>query len=317
MRKILIVVLTMAVLFSFVSFIVGNFDDSKPNNPRITITKAVEPVKNTRNRYLSNYASVPALQTIINADGSISVFDTENAIVYEYSARADFIRTQKFKKELDKVGGFTKDRNGNYYIFYAKDVADGAYDEKNIALVRYSPSGQKQREFRLEANPGGSPYGRGVMLPLRFGTCQLEISGNMIAVYFGREMFKTPDGLNHQASFGFILDINTFNLLTGEDEDTLKIPYVSHSFNQFVLPVNDGFMFVDHGDGYPRAFAFEKVTRGQGRENKKIRSFTFKSGKLIPSNFFGIKGVVGDNNTYAEMGSLAKTPNGYLFCWNI
>ena len=313
MQKTLIFALAVFVILACVPFIAGNSDNSKPNNPRETITKAIEPVKNTRNRYLSNYAFIPALQTIINADGSISVLDTENAIVYEYSARAEFIRAQRFRKELDMVGAFTKDRSGNYYIFYAKEVKEGAYDEKNMALARYSSSGQKQREFLMEAHPGGSPYGWGVMLPFRLGTCQLEISGNMIAVYFGRELFKTPDGLNHQASFGFILDINTFNLLTGEDEDTLKIPFVSHSFNQFILPVDDGFMFVDHGDGNPRAFAFEKLSKREGRENKKIRSFTFKSGKLFPTDFFGIKGVIGDNNTYAEMGSLAKTPNGYLF----
>ena len=279
--------------------------------PGVTLTEAVAPFGSTKNNYLSNWASIPNLQTVINADGSISVLDVKNAIVYEYSSNAKFVKAQRFKKELDMVGAFTKDKTGNYYIFYAEKVEEGAFDVKNMALVKYSSSGQKQREYRQEANIGDTSYGGGVKMPFYAGTCQLEISGNMIAVYFARQMFKASDGRNHQASYGFILDINTFQILT--KKNALKIPYVSHSFNQFILPVEDGFMFVDHGDGSPRAFAFEKVTRKQGVANKKIRSFTFKSGKLLPALFFGITGVQGDNSTYAEMGGLAKTPNGYIF----
>jgi len=308
-------VFTLIFVFTLMSFININTDTAnadtplKPANPGVTITEAVEPVKSTINNYLSRWASVPGLQTIVNANGNISVLDVENAIVYEYSAKAEFVKTQRFKKELDKAGAFTKDDDENYYIFYAKDVEEGAFNEINMALVKYSPSGQKLKEFRLEAKADDSF--NGVKQPFNSGTCRLEISDNMIAAYFARGMFKSIDGRSHQASYGFILDINTFERLTGKSSS--RIPYVSHSFNQFVLPTKDGFVFVDHGDGSPRAFAFEKVTmRQSGDKNKpmltfdkkNITSFFFKSGKLDP---------VGDNETYAEMGQLAKTPGGYIF----
>ena len=275
-----------------------------PNNPDLTTVQAAKPVGNTKNYYLSRWVDVPSLQTIVNLDGTISVLDADNAVVYEYSANAEFIRTQIFKKELDKVGAFAKDKNGNYYIFYAKDVAEGAFSEKNMVLVKYSASGGKLKEFWLEAQTTDEFYW-GVKIPFDAGSCKMEISGDMIAVYFARKMFKASDGLNHQASYGFILNLETFERPAGTN--AIKIPYSSHSFNQFILPVDSGFVFADHGDGYPRAFAFELVDNKNEfedywlwKENKQIASFRFA-------------GESGENYTGAEMGGLAKTPGGYMF----
>jgi len=85
------------------------------------------------------------------------------------------------------MGAFTKDKDGNYYIFYAK------------------------KDVWLEAQVNNENRSTSVKIPFRSGTCRLEISGDMIAVYFARQMFKASDNLNHQASFGFIFDINTLS----------------------------------------------------------------------------------------------------------
>ena len=271
-----------------------------PNNPDLTTVQAEKPIGNTQNYYLGNWAGVPGLQTIVNPDGTVSVLDADNAIVYEYSANAEFIRTQAFKKELDKVGAFTKDKENNYYIFYAKDVAESAHSEKNMALVKYSPSGNKLKEFWLEAETTGERWASGysgVKIPFDAGMCKMEISGDMIAVYFARLMFVAPDGLNHQASYGFVLNLDTFERPTAAN--TIRMPSAGHSFNQFILPVEGGFVFADHGDSTPRAFSFENVLQGQPY-NSRITSF-------------GFDGESGENYTGAEMGGLAKTPNGYIF----
>jgi len=266
-----------------------------PNNPDLTTVQAAKRLRGTPAGYLKNWSCVPKLQTIVNPDGGISVLDTDNAVVYEYSANAEFVRAQTFKKELDKVGAFAKDKDDNYYIFYAKDVAESAYTQKNMVLVKYSPSGAKLNEFWIEAQT--NDRFTSVKIPFDAGTCRMEISGDMIAVYFAREMFVAGDGINHQASYGFILDTGTFERLTGENAK--KMPYVSHSFNQFILPVEGGFVFADQGDAYPRAFSFESVLQGQPC-NRQIGSFIFE-------------GRSGENYTGAEMGGLAKTPNGYIF----
>jgi hypothetical protein len=75
-------------------------------------------------------------------------------------------------------------------------------------------------------------------------------------------------------------------------------PYVSHSFNLFIRPIDNGFIFADHGDAFPRAFTFSKLQNG------------IKTRQL---NGLKFPGLIGENATYAEMGGVAKTENGYIF----
>ena len=77
----------------------------------------------------------------------------------------------------------------------------------------------------------------------------------------------------------------------------LRMPSAGHSFNQFILPIKDGFMFVDHGDVGPRGFAFSTVTNF---ESKSINSFSFKQGQTY-------------QYTFAEMGGITETNSGYIF----
>ena len=200
----------------------------------------------------------------------------------------------KINKKLTMAGAFARDTNGDYYIFYGEGVGETVHSAPNMALVKYSSAGKELDTFWLDAYPSDSF--NGVKMPFAWANCKLEISGDMVAVYFGRRMFKSDDGLNHQSSCGFILDKNTFKRLTTSRTVT---PYSSHSFDQFILAENGDFVFVDLGDAYPRAFRFSKVTdRAQARQQKD--SFTFE-------------GETGNNNTGASLGGLAKTSNGYIF----
>jgi len=47
-----------------------------------------------------------------------------------------------------------------------------------------------------------------------------------------------------------MFNVNTLELIM------IDSPYVSHSFNQFILPVKDGFLYANHGDAAPRSFTF-------------------------------------------------------------
>ena len=273
------------------------------DNPRTVMIPVIEkPGYTIVDRYIKQ-AHLPLLQTVISPDGGISVMDTLHAIIYEFSASMEPIKTQTFKKELDSIGGFTKDSDGNYYIFCAKEVEEGAKTEKNMVLVKYSESGQKLNEAWFEAYLNDSR--NGVKIPFDAGTCRIEISGDMIAVYFAREMFMSGDGLNHQTSYGFILELDSFKRLTG---DSLMMAYAAHSFNQFILPIDGGFMFVDHADGNPRAFAFETVKNIQ---SDRYISAPWEWNDSIDS--FRFAGNAGDNTTHAELGGIAKTDYGYLF----
>jgi hypothetical protein len=214
------------------------------------------------------------------------------------------IKTMKFHNELETLGAFTKDREGNYYFFYVEAVGSNEKDRENMAMVKYDPSGNNQRTYKLKANADNSF--RGIQQPFNASTCRLELSGSMLAVYFARTMFVAPDGLNHQACYGFILNKDTFERVDkGQVSNsgvslagTMLMPYVSHSFNQFILPIDGGFIFADHGDAFPRGFTFAKFLNNG--DTKRLHAFQFEGG-------------AGQNATYAELGGLAKTSSGYIF----
>jgi hypothetical protein len=167
-----------------------------------------------------------------------------------------------------------------------------------MAMVHYDKEGTLVKTFRLRAQPPQSFSG--IRIPFDAGTCRLELSGSMLAVYFAREMFN-----GHQASYGFVLDKATFDRVDRGAATNAELvgantqmPYVSHSFNQFIVPIDGGFVFADHGDAYPRSFTFAEFR--PGANTKRLHAFKFP-------------GSTGANATYAEMGGLAKTQAGYIF----
>jgi formylglycine-generating enzyme required for sulfatase activity len=250
---------------------------------------------------MGSWASIPAVSTFVNDDGSVSVcaFDGTNkrTYIYEYNEELVEQKTLTFTNELDIFGAFTKDKDGNYYIFYAKST--NSKTENNMAMVKYDKNGKKTKTFYLVSDDPES-FG-GVKIPFAASTCRLEISGSILAVYFGRDMFAGNDGLSHQASYGFVLNKDTFKRLDAGTPITLdpnKIPFVSHSFDQFILPVDNGFIFADLGDANPRSFTFARFKYGE--QTQALGTFRFP-------------GTWGDNSLFSQLGGVAKTSTGYIF----
>jgi hypothetical protein len=280
----------------------GLSEESTSGNPsfvRQSVDYTIrDSVDRTGNLYISYQSQLPSVMTFINNDGSVTVCSSDEAdnvtYIYEFADDLALKRTLNFNNEAGRLGAFTKDGDGNYYFFYAAETAN--QNAENMVMVKYDNAGGKKLIFKLKANPPKSFSG--VKIPFDASTCRLAISGDMLAVYFGREMFN-----GHQASYGFVLHKDTFERIdigavTNPDNGkNLEMPYVSHSFNQFILPVEGGFIFADHGDAHPRSFAFSKFQTDGGL--KRLQAFKFP-------------GKTGENATYAEMGGLAKTANGYI-----
>jgi|GEM_PF-1155484 len=252
--------------------------------------------------YLRGWPDLASIiTTYVSNDGTVSVCSATTTVtqVYEYSSDLRHIRTMRFQNEFQKFGAFTKDNEGNFYFFYAKDVEEDDKNIENMALVKYDSSGRRLNMYRLIANAQNSF--NGIRRPFRSGSCRMEISGNMLAIYFATEMFMSQnDGLNHQASYGFIVDKNTFlRIDRGQANRSLQgVPYASHTFNQFILPVQDGFIFADQGDMYPRQFFFNRFKLDQ--RTVSLSAFRFKEGSRYQF-------------TFAQMGGLAETSGGYIF----
>lgn len=233
--------------------------------------------------------------TYVGNNGLVTICSAElnsrNLYIYEYTKDLVYIKTMQFQNTFDKFGAFTKDNEGNYYIFSANDVPEGEFYKNNMVLVKYDSNGNRTAIFNLPAQITNEFSG--VKIPFSTGSCKMEISGDLIAVYFARQMFIATDGKNHQASYGFILNKNNLARIPNT-----TIPYASHSFNQHIMPIRNGFIFIDQGDSYPRGFYFSRVLNG--RNNKSITSFAFKKGSTY-------------QNTFSQLGGLAKTNSGYIF----
>jgi len=292
----------------FLAAMISGFGFSQSMENPSSVKRAVDyairdSVDNYGNLYIRAWSTLPSVLTLVNNDGSVTVCTSDESAktthVYEYNGNLQEQKTLSFQNELGSLGAFTKDNDGNYYFFYAARAANR--DTENMAVAKYNKNGDKIKVFTLTANPPGN-FG-GIKIPFDAGTCRLELSGSMLAVYFSRERF---DG--HQASYGFVLDKDSFERVdkghayyytdgTYPKGNNL-ISFTGHSFNQFIFPIDNGFIFADHGDAYPRAFAFGKFQNG--KTTIRLNAFTFPGGK-------------GSNPTYAEMGGLAKTSTGYVF----
>jgi len=257
-------------------------------------------VDNIGNLYIRYHSYLPSVLTFVNDDGSVTVCTSDESTgtthIYEYNINLEETGTLSLQNELGSLGAFTRDSEGNYYFFYGKYTTNR--NEENMAIVECDSNGEKINTYRLRSFAPNSFDG--IRTPFRAGTCRLELSGSMLAVYFAREMYS-----GHQASYGFVLDKDTFGRIDRgamtNDNTTGSIsqmPYTSHSFNQFILPIEGGFIFADHGDGYPRNFTFARFINGSA--TKRLHAFRFPGG-------------VGANPTYAQMGGLAKTSSGYIF----
>ena len=278
----------------------------KPSATVTINTKYNVPVSiDSGNRYLwAGFDSwgnlTPSLMTYVGNDGVVSVCSVDDAAnttyIYEYTGDMRYIKTLQINNEFKKIGSFVKDNKGNYYIFYAEDVQEREFSRENMAVVKYNSKGKKTGSFRLAAQTSDEKWARGysgVKEPFASGSSRMEISGDWIAVYFARKQFAAPDGLNHQASYGFILDKNKL-----EKIPNITMPSAGHSFNQYILPVANGFIFADHGDYGPRGFYFNRIQKGQN--NSSLQSFSFKQGRVY-------------QHTFSQLGGLEKTSKGYIF----
>jgi len=247
--------------------------------------------------YLASAASIPLITTVVGNDGSVSICgvdgSTQTAYIYEYTKDLKHIKTMPFKYKHKKFGAFTKDEEGNYYFFSAEDVEEGEFDRNNVALVKYNSKGEQKVAFYL---PSRTPPD--VKNPFSSSSCRLEISGDLVAVHFATKMFKGSDGINHQASAGFTVNRNSLEKILS------RTPYTSHSLSQYIFPIRSGgFISVDQGDARPRSFVFAEQEGDMPKSS--IGSFDFKGGQ---------KSDVHYNYTFAQLGGLAKTPTGYIFC---
>jgi len=218
-------------------------------------------------------------------DGSTLACNIE---VSKYDRDFSLLSTKYLERELPYFGGVFF---GEKYNFIAFGEYNGK-EERNkevIRIVKYD------KEFnRLDS---ASIYSGefNVQMPFDTGCPRFAEDGSTLILYTSKIMFLSEDGKRHQRNLLVKLNTETMNV-SGFSE----YPWVSHSFNQFVLFDNGSPVYLDHGDGYPRAVVLNKVQKSS----------------TIPVELYSIPGESGYNETGVCVGGFEMSDSSYLVSLN-
>lgn len=271
--------------------------------------------------YLSGWDSISSpILAHINPNGTISLlvdpgFNSNYVYIYELDDFFRISKTLRINKELPLFGGFTKDDQGYYYLLFGKNLEESQKDEAALLLVKYNSEGKTDNTLSIIEHQEDSYWGPGywgVKEPFVAGNCKMVVGNGILAVYTSRLQFKSSvDNLNHQASFGFMVDTKEMNLI--DDLRGKFTPSAGHSFDQFICFDGKDFLFADQADYSPRGFVFTKRSAdGNSFDSliNRINSFPFKEGPVYQYTFAQMGSVAIDNGNYLFLAASEK--NNYL-----
>ena len=189
------------------------------------------------------------------------------------------VKKIRIAKKYPIFGGITCDKSGNYYIFWGKTNPTEKKSVTTFAVSKYNYKGKHKGTCK-----GTSSYN--VKSPSYSGYA-MTFDGKNLVCSFGRTMYRSSDGLNHQASQVFAVNTGTMKRVEGYDN------YVSHSFDQRVITLKKGgVLFADLGDAYDRGFCMQSADL-----------------EIVPFHFYG---ALGNNYTNSELGNIAELSSGYV-----
>ena len=253
------------------------------------------------NAYFSTWANQVKSYLIKNGDGLTRVeyiTSKETVIIEDYSSSFQLQSSRTISAELPRWGGFFAGQNYNFFIF-GQNNPDESDSVEVIRIVKYDKSWNRLGQ--------ASVYGSNTKVPFKSGSVRCAESGGMLYIHTCHEMYKHTDGKNHQANMS--IAVRQSDMQVTETDCTISgyLHYVSHSFNQFILVDSSGnLVMADHGDGSPRAIRLVCLYGAAGKENPGDGVYPAR----VDTPKF--RGEIGYNETYARLGGLAETSNGYL-----
>ena len=181
--------------------------------------------------------------------------------------------------ELEIFGGYFAGENFNYLVFGQSGNTAGT---EIYRVVKYDKDFNRIASLSI---PYEDCY---TIVPFDGGEVSIAENGNEMVIYTAR---KRPDG--HQSNIA--IRINTDKMMISNKYGMGSYPdiHVGHSFRQIVKYDGDTPVYVDLGDGYPRAVCLQ-------------------ADPGIYTNMLDIAGQVGDNVTETDVSGLEITNSGYL-----
>lgn len=243
-------------------------------------------------------ASVPGVISFFDGRGYYNVaYEASNGnicIQRHNAANMAMADSIQIVKRYGKFGNVTCDAKGNYYVIWGKTDESGA-NTVTLCVSQYSYDGKFQKECTFKGYDTGS-YGSewGTKDPFSSGNCSVTVNNGVLACNYARTMYN-----GHQSNHVVYVRTDNMARLDGME------PYCSHSFDERVIPLSDnGFLMANQGDAYSRSFNVTYVV--PDRSNMYgVWNFHFREGSNRSHGY---------NETYAQMGCIAETANGFVFC---
>lgn len=246
---------------------------------------------NAYSGYNCNWTSPSGINDFIDYKGVYTVsYDYGNYVyIQRYSSTTlKGIKTIKIKKKYPILGDVICDKSGNYYIAWGQNDEKGNGDIVTFAISKYNYSGKHLKTTTLKSY---EDYDCRYLFEA--GNCAMTIQGSHLVCSYAKEMYN-----GHQKNETFAINIKTMKRVEGYSY------WVSHSFNQRVIPLKDGgVLFGDHGDAYSRGF----VLNYNNLKTKEYKEF-------IPFHFWGLdtNDMFHVNRTYAQLGNIGEVDTGYV-----
>lgn len=267
----------------------------------ITKTPATEPAKSSNygdQHSYGNWADTVKSYLYENERGGLTRVEYAGSkiVVEDYDSTLHFLSGWTTQPELPVWGGFYAGADYNFMVFGQNNREENPSKEV-IRVVQYTKDWQRVNSVSL--------YGANTTEPFNAGSLRCTEHNGFLYIRTCHTMFKSPDGLNHQANV--MLSIQQSDMSIADAHYIVgNSGYVSHSFNQFVLVDKSGqLVTLDHGDAYPRALVLYQyaadMVNGQ-----------FTKSKTQEAKIVSFPGAVGDNTTGCAVGGLEETSNGYV-----
>ena len=214
--------------------------------------------------------------------------NTNKTVIERYDINYNLTSQQYIADELSFFSGFYYGENYCYFVY--GDYNTEKDDEKEVyRIVRYSKdferldSGKVLGLSQFKTADAKSIAGAG-------NYCAFAEKDNLLFIRSNVGMYN-----GHQSNITIVLDNNDMSTrLIGRGS------YVSHSMAQYVEKNNQGdIVFIDHGDGYPRALAMIKYDTEADELGHRM-------------TFFQIYGEEGDNCTGVTLDAVSSNNDNYF-----
>lgn len=307
-KRVLSLILAFALCFGMTSALAVS-DTMLADGVRAELT-GVAPA-NSSNKGKQDYttwASTVKSYLYENPEGGLTRVEyiNDQVIVEDYDSAFQCVSSKTIAPELPVWGGFFAGDDANFLIFGQSNPAENDSTEV-IRIVKYDKSWNRIDQASLK--------GANTVVPFEAGSLRCDEYGGYLYIRTCHKMYKSSDGLNHQANVTIAVRERDMTV-TDSFYDVMNsgYGYVSHSFNQFVIVDENGYIVtLDHGDAYPRSVVYMRYYQKAGQEKFRGQAY---SDWCSAANLKEFAGATGDNTTGASVGGLAETSSCYIMAYN-